>query len=158
MRAMRALALFAAVSVAACARPAAAPGPAPDDGSPVLDAAQVTKGPELLNHDLLRQTLRGARAGEGGHVVVSLVIGRDGVPQQAMVRQASVSSLEPEALRVVRRLRYKPALLGDQPVRARHEVAITFTGTAESTPVGGALPRADAPIGTGRERDGRKTP
>ncbi len=61
-----------------------------------------------------------------GDVHLSLVVGRDGLPQNVRVEKGVGLGLDEKAVEAVRQYRFKPAMKGDTPVPVMILVAVNF--------------------------------
>lgn len=111
-----------------------APPPAPEQIAPPAPVAPpVVITPPNFNADYLRNPppaypYTARRQGLQGKVVMRVLVGTDGVPDQVQVRTSSgVAVLDEAALDAVRNWRFVPARQGAQPVAAWVLVPINFT-------------------------------
>jgi len=61
-----------------------------------------------------------------GNVIVSLVVGKDGIPKNVAVSRSLSPDFDKSALAAVRQYRFRPALIDGQPVEARLYVDVNF--------------------------------
>jgi protein TonB len=101
------------------------------DAAPPIPAKQADQPPELVGgHEALYEKLQypdEARAnGISGRVVLEIVVGVDGDVRSAHVADGAHRLLNQEALRVISRVRYRPAIKDGQPVAVETSVPIRF--------------------------------
>lgn len=82
-------------------------------------------------------------AGTGGTVVVRFAVGTDGVPAMAHVISFTDAAFIEPTLRAIRHLRFDPARLNGNPVRAWAELPIVWMAEAESEVIYPWVPHPD---------------
>ena len=117
------------------ARPAAVPA---DTG--VLQLSDVDQQPEITNRDAASRLLEEGyppllrAAGVQGSVVVSMVVGEDGVPRAPAVVSASHDAFREPALAAASRMRFRPAKKAGHAVAVRLSLPIAFQLSSEAAP------------------------
>lgn len=126
----------------ACA-PLAAQQPSPDS---IYQLAQVEVHPEALNGEELGAALFARypaalkAAGVSGEVVVSMVIGPDGLPRTVELVRSTDTLFNAPTLEVASLLRFSPAQMGGRPVPVRITLPVPWeAGPAEDAPGPDAL-------------------
>jgi len=111
--------------------PVAAASSAPD-AAEVLQLSAVDQQPELVNREATWRLLEQGyppllrAAGVEGRVVVSMVVGADGLTRAPTVVTASHEAFEAPALAAAAQLRFRPARKGGRPVAVRISLPMVF--------------------------------
>jgi TonB family protein len=95
-------------------------GPIHHHGEPGLTDPKETYHPDVEFSDKAR------KAGEQGTVMLSLIVGTDGKPQDVKVMCSSAPDLNPNAIEAVRGWKFEPALKDGKPVMAELAVEVQF--------------------------------
>lgn len=125
--------LLLACTMAASAAAAQETAPAaPADSARVYELSEVERQPRPLNGAELRAALEARyppahhRAGRGGTVFVSLVVGEDGAVGRAEVLSSTDSAFDAPTLASLALLRFEPATVGGTPVATRVEIPVQW--------------------------------
>jgi TonB family protein len=96
----------------------------------LLDSDRVMKLTELderpVQITIVEPELTSAQQADGGNVVVSLTVGKDGVPSDLKVEQASNPNLGRACLTAAAKWRFKPGTIKGKPVRSRVSIPFKF--------------------------------
>jgi TonB family protein len=96
----------------------------------LLDSDRVMKLSELdekpVQVTVVEPELTSAQIAEGGSVVISLTVGKDGVPSDLKVEQASNQNLGRVCLTAAAKWRFSPGKIKGKPVRSRVSIPFKF--------------------------------
>lgn len=114
--------------VAAPPAPTAAPAsPPPAPAAPAPRVELPSSDASYLRNPAPFYPPTSKRLGEQGQVLVRVLIGADGVPQQAEIKRSSgFSRLDQSAQEYVMKSRYLPGKVGGVPQAMWHEASVTF--------------------------------
>ncbi|ATC62752.1 hypothetical protein CMV30_01530 [Nibricoccus aquaticus] len=96
----------------------------------LLDSDRVMKLTELderpVQITIVEPELTSAQQADGGSVLISLTVGKDGVPSDLKVDQASNPNLGRVCLTAAAKWRFKPGTIKGKPVRSRVSIPFKF--------------------------------
>ncbi|MGC4074320.1 MAG: TonB family protein [Nibricoccus sp.] len=96
----------------------------------LLDSDRVMKLTELderpVQITIVEPELTAAQQADGGNVLISLTVGKDGVPSDLKIEQASNPKLGGVCLAAAAKWRFKPGSIKGKPVRSRVSIPFKF--------------------------------
>ncbi len=96
----------------------------------LLDSDRVMKLTELderpVQITIVEPELTAAQQADGGNVIISLTVGKDGVPSDLKIEQASNPNLGRACLTAAAKWRFKPGTIKGKPVRSRVSIPFKF--------------------------------
>ena len=98
----------------------------PTDAGRVYRVGAGVSAPAVIFQEQPRYTDAASKAGIDGSVLISLVVGEDGVPRDLRVTRALDPGLDQNALDAVRKWRFRPAQKDGQPVAAQSTIEVSF--------------------------------
>ncbi len=102
-------------------------GGKPGIGGKILASLKkLTRRPQLVHQEEPEYSEEARRAHAQGFVRLSIDVGLDGLPKNIRVVQSMGMGLDENAIEAVKRWRFKPALMGDQPVEATALIEVGF--------------------------------
>ena len=122
----------AALALSLAAAPAAAQGSAAADSGRVYELAEVEQLPSPANVADLRAALEAGdppaqlRAGTGGQVFLSFVVGADGTVREPRIVSSTDSAFDAPSLAAIAVLRFTPGAVGGTPVATRVQIPIQW--------------------------------
>jgi protein TonB len=75
---------------------------------------------------IVEPELTSAQLADGGSVLISLTVGKDGVPSDLKIEQASNPKLGGSCLTAAAKWRFKPGTIKGKPVRSRVSIPFKF--------------------------------
>jgi len=98
----------------------------PTDTSRVYRVGAGVSAPNVIYQEQPRYTATASKAGIDGSVLISLVVGEDGVPRDLRVTRPLDPGLDQNALDAVRKWRFRPAQKDGQPVAVQSTIEVSF--------------------------------
>lgn len=98
----------------------------PPPGSHEAIAAAVTTPPEIVQKHEPKYTREAIKANLEGSVILSLIVGTDGVPRDVKVLRGLGFGLDEEAVKAIETWRFKPATRGGEPVAVQSQIEVNF--------------------------------
>ncbi len=93
---------------------------------PPLLSRSGTIGPKLIYNPQPEYPNRARKKGIEGKVVVTLLVGDDGIPTEAKIAQSLDPDLDEKALEAVRSWKFQPAMKNGHPVAVHVNVEVNF--------------------------------
>jgi protein TonB len=97
----------------------------PVDDVPIYLRAGITR-PEILDRTEPRYTELARRSNVQGTVIVEAVIDEQGRVRDVKVLKGLPLGLDQSAVDAVRRWLFRPAMMGDRPVKVFYSLTVTF--------------------------------
>lgn len=102
------------------------PGSGGNAGGGLYSIGGGVSSPVLVYHVEAEFSDEARRAKYQGVVIVSIIVGRDGIPQNPRVVRPLGMGLDEKALEAIKQYRFKPAMKGNTPVPVMMNVEIDF--------------------------------
>ncbi len=102
------------------------PGGGPVDAAPIHFSVGMTR-PEILHQVQPRYPELARRAGVQGSVSVEAVIDQQGFVTNVRVLRGLPMNLDRAAVEAIQQWRFKPAMMGDHPVKVYYNLTVNFT-------------------------------
>lgn len=97
-----------------------------DPGIRVYRVGSEVSPPAVLNNVEAHYSDAARKANISGICLISMVVGRDGLPRNVIVIRSLEPDLDENVLKAVKMYRFKPAMKGNQPVSVLITVEVNF--------------------------------